>query len=42
MRYGTSSLPAAEMFRQAIQRDPQFAQAYAGLANAWPCGESGA
>jgi len=34
MRYGTSSLPAAEMFRQAIQRDPQFAQAYAGLANA--------
>jgi TolB-like protein/Flp pilus assembly protein TadD len=34
MRYGTSTLPAAEMFRQAIQRDPQFAQAYAGLANA--------
>lgn len=34
MRYGTSSLPAADLFRRAIERDPRFAQAHAGLANA--------
>lgn len=34
LRFGTNSLPAAELFRQAIARDPQFAQAHAGLANA--------
>ena len=34
LRYGTNSLPAAEMFRRAIERDPRFAQAYAGLASA--------
>lgn len=34
IRYGTSSLPAAELFRRAIERDPRFAQAHAGLANA--------
>ena len=34
LRYGTNSLPAADMFRRAIERDPRFAQAHAGLANA--------
>ncbi len=34
IRYGTSTLPAAELFRRAIERDPRFAQAHAGLANA--------
>jgi adenylate cyclase len=34
LRFGTNSLPAAELFRQAIARDPRFAQAHAGLANA--------
>ena len=34
LRYGTTNLPAAEMFRRAIQLDPDFAQAHAGLAHA--------
>lgn len=34
LRYGTTNLPAAQMFRRAIERDPDFAQAHAGLAHA--------
>jgi adenylate cyclase len=34
MRYATNSRPAADMFRRAIERDPQFAQAHAELASA--------
>jgi TolB-like protein/Flp pilus assembly protein TadD len=34
LRYGTTNLPAVELFRRAIGLDPQFAQAHAGLAHA--------
>jgi len=33
MRYGTNMAPAVELFRRAIERDPRFAQAHAGLAS---------
>ncbi len=34
-RYGASLLQAVDYFEQAIARDPRFAQAYAGLADAY-------